>query len=122
MEEIYSKENEERFLKYKSLSAKEIENRIRVVYSMLKTAVRTEDRVHGLSYASDLAKKRFKEDMEAHEVIDAIQYISKTVVQVLLDQSQLKDMEHRIYDEIMMTTQLIVDEIEDSFDRLMGIE
>ncbi len=122
MEEIYSKDNEERFLKYKKLSTKEIENRIRVVYSMLKTAVRTEDRVHGLSYASDLARKRFKEDMEAHEVIDAIQFISNNVIQILLDQNELKDMKQRIYDEIMMTTQLIVDEIEDSFDRLMGIE
>ena len=119
---IYNPENENKFNKYKKLSITDIENRIRYFYFMLKTAVRTGDRVHGLSYASNLARTRFKEDFEAKDVVEAITFIAEFVVEILNRQEELEDMEQRIYDEIMMTTQLIVDEIEDSFDRLMGIE
>ena len=121
-ESIFFPENKNRFTKYKKLNKSELKNRITYVYFMLKTAVRTGDRVHGLSYASNLALARFKEDFEAKDVVEAITFISENVVAVLNQQEDLKDMEQRIYDEIMMTTQLIVDELEDSFDRLMGIE
>jgi hypothetical protein len=119
---IFEPENKDKFVKYKKLKENEIKNRIAYVYSMLKMAVRTGDRVYGLNYASNLALARFKEDFEARDVVEAITFIATYVVEVLNKQPELVNMEQRIYDEIMMTIQLIVDEVEDSFDRLMGIE
>jgi len=40
----------------------------------------------------------------------------------LMEHPDLQDMEQRIYDGITLTIQLIIDELQDSFDRLMGIE
>ena len=95
---------------------------------MFETAVRTGDRIHVLSYARNLASERYKEGFEVYEVMDAIQFIGESIVKNLLEQPELmehpdyEEMEQRIYDGITLTIQLIIDELEDSFDRLKGIQ
>ena len=80
------------------------------------------------NYARNLASERYKEGFEVYEVMDAIQFIGEFIVKTLLEQPELmghpdhEEMEQRIYDGITLTIQLIIDELEDSFDRLKGID
>ena len=89
---------------------------------MLKTAVVLGDRLHVLVYAQSLASERFKENFEAREVINVIGLLGDMLVDRLKQQEKLKDLKSRIHDEILLTVQLIADEIEDSYDRLLGID
>ncbi|MCP4672756.1 MAG: NAD(P)-dependent oxidoreductase [Desulfobacula sp.] len=125
MLEMYSKKYSDRFLPYKKLKQPLYRERILFVYSMFKTAVRTGDRMHVISYARNLAMERFKEGFAVRDITDAVGFTADFIVKTLLElpelveQPELKDMEQMIYDEITLTAQLIVDELEDSFDRLM---
>jgi len=86
--------------------------------------VRTGDRIHILSYARNLASERYKEGFDVSEVTDAVQMVGDYIVKTLIKLPELTelpeslDMDQRIYDGITLTIQLIVDELEDSFDKL----
>jgi nucleoside-diphosphate-sugar epimerase len=127
-DEMYSDKYPLRFPTYKNLKQKLHVERVRFIYSMFETAVRTGDRIHVLNYARNLASERYKEGFQVNEVMEAIQFIGDFIVKTLLEQQELMehpdrhDMEQRIYDGITLTIQLIIDELQDSFDRLMGIE
>lgn len=108
------------FKTYQTLSKEVLFSRFEFLYQMIKNAVRTGDRVHMLSYGKDLAAKRFIEGFWAKEVTMAVEKIGDFVVQYLIDQPELKGMETRVKDEILMTVQLLLDEIEDSFEQLTG--
>jgi nucleoside-diphosphate-sugar epimerase len=121
---MYSDEFNTRFKQYRALKIDINQERILFIYSMIKTAVRTGDRIHVLSYARNLSSERYKEGFDVSEVIDAVQlvgdYIVKTLVKLpeLTELPEYLDMDQRIYDGITLTIQLIVDELEDSFDKL----
>jgi len=68
-----------------------------------------------LSYANKLAKERYKEGFVAEEVIRAVELVANTMSSSLLELPQLARKEKWIYDEIHMTSQLIADEIEDTY-------
>ncbi len=124
LEAMYSDDSGDTFKTYKSLKVEIHRERIYFIYSMIKTAVRTGDRMHVLSYARNLASERYKEGFDVTEVINAVQlvgdYIVKTLLQSeLMELSEHQDMDQRIYDGITLTIQLIVDELEDSFERLI---
>jgi len=128
VEEMYSEKHARRFPTYKKTKLKLHMERVRFVCSMFETAVRTGDRIHVLSYARNLASERYKEGFQVYEVMEAIQFIGEYIVKTLLEQPELmehpdqEEMEQRIYDGINLTIQLIIDELEDSFDRLKGIQ
>jgi len=121
---MYSKEFDTRFKKYRALEIEVLRERIVFIYSMIKTAVRTGDRIHVLSYARNLASERYKEGFGVSEVAGAVQLVGDYIVETLIKLPELTelpeslDMDQRIYDGITLTIQLIVDELEDSFDRL----
>jgi len=127
-EEMYSQRQAKLFPTYKTMKMEIHIERVRYIYSMFETAVRTGDRLHVLSYARNLASERYKEGFKASEVIEAIQFIGEYIVKVLLEQPELmeipdrQDMEQRVYDGITLTIQLITDEFQDSYDKLRGIQ
>ena len=119
---IYVKLQEPSFTRYSKLSEKELKERTSYVYQMLKTAVRTGDRVHMLSLGRELALNRFKQGFEVQEVTRAVEMVGREVTTMLSSYDEMINLKQRIRDEIMMTIQLVQDEIEDSYDRLMGLE
>ncbi len=48
----------------------------------------------------------------------AIRLTTNIIVKTLLDQPELKEMEQRIIDEIAVTLQMVIDEVEDTYARL----
>ena len=108
------------FPNYQNLNEEKLYLRIKHIYHMLKQAVRSGDRFQVLSYAHNLAIERFVEGFESKEVISAVAFVGRSIVDALLKDEELKNMKQRIHDEIMMTIQLIEDEIEDSYEELTG--
>jgi nucleoside-diphosphate-sugar epimerase len=118
---IKNPENANKFASYIMLDVQELEYRFRNLYKMLKTAVLLGDRLHVLSYARTLAVERFKEHFEVREVINAISLVGDLIVSHLKLTDKLTTSQLRIHDEILLTVQLIIDELEDSYDRLLGV-
>lgn len=117
--EMTSTEHEVYFSTYQTLEKKKLMNRIDTMYQLLEMSVRLGDRTHILRYAHNLAKERFLEGFYADEVIYAVNCTGKRTVEALLAQDELKSMEQRIHDQVMLTIQLLTDEIEDTFDNLI---
>ncbi|HGY54252.1 MAG TPA: NAD(P)-dependent oxidoreductase [Caldithrix abyssi] len=108
------------FPNYRKLDKDKLCKRVKHIYHILKQAVRTGDRFQVLSYAHNLAIERFVEGFDRKEVQNAVAFVGRRIVDTLLEENELKNMKQRIYDEIMMTIQLIEDEIEDSYEELTG--
>ena len=118
---IHNPENEDRFRNYIQLDRQDLEFRFRNLYKMLKTAVVLDDRLHVLSYARTLAVERFKENFEVGEVINAITLVGDLIFNHINKVDGLMGNHLRIHDEVLLTVQLIIDELEDSYDRLSGV-
>lgn len=122
--EMYHDGDSSRFPNYKNLRIKVYTERIRYIYTMFETAIRTGYRIHVLGYARNLASERYKENFKVDEVVDAVQFIGSYIVRTLIEYPELsglknqQEIEQIIYDGITLTTQLIIDELEDSFERL----
>ena len=95
---------------------------ISVFYQLLTASVRNRDRMILLNYLRNiLVPIRFKEGFEAHEVCNAILETGKIVIPILLKEPKLSGMKELVYDNIAMTIQLAVDEVENVFEALSEI-
>ncbi|MCK5078154.1 MAG: NAD(P)-dependent oxidoreductase, partial [Calditrichia bacterium] len=113
---LMSPQNKDMYPSYQKMDTETLTLRLEYIFRMIKTAIRTGDRMHILSYAHNLAEERIKEKYKAEEVISANRIIANNIVSFLSAQPSLKNKSQWIYDEIMMTIQLIEDEIEDTFE------
>ena len=116
--EIRKPENNMLYEHYVVLDETQLVYRFRNLYKMLKTAVLLGDRLHVLHYANALAIQRFDEKFEVNEVKNAISLVGVLIVEHLKENPILKSMDLRIHDEILLTVQLISDELDDTYDIL----
>jgi hypothetical protein len=68
------------------------------------------------NYGRFIASIRIHEGFKLEEVVDVYQSLSNIVIQTLLEQSSVRDLEQRIRDDIDLTIQMAIDEIEDAYD------
>jgi len=87
-----------------------------IVFNLLKVSVRTGDRLSLANYARFIASIRIHEGFKLAEVVDVFQTLSNLVIQHLLEFDPVKHLEQRIRDDIDLTIQMAVDEIEDAYD------
>lgn len=113
-----SAEHRRFFETYQQLDAERLRNRIEMMVQLLEVAIRLGDRMHILRYAHNMAKERYLEGFCADEVTYAVNCTGTITVQNLLRETALAGMEQRLHDAVMMTIQLVGDEIEDTFDHL----
>jgi nucleoside-diphosphate-sugar epimerase len=113
-------EHRQELSSYEKISLEELRRRVVVVFDMFKTAVRTGDRIHILKYSKELSVQRFIEGFNVKEVVTAVNLIADLILAKLSNLPEMKDLIPRIEDEISMINQLLIDEIEDSFERLTG--
>ncbi len=111
-------ENADQFAMYQQLEGRRLIERIEAVYQMVETDIRTGDRMNIRGYAQQLAHHRFREGFVVDEVVGAIRVTADAILSHLMAQSKLHDLGQRIHDEITMTIQLAIDEVEDSFQKL----
>lgn len=103
---------------YRSMDAAKLKNRASMIYHLLETAVRLGDRTLALQYAQTLAKERHSEGYFCEELTQAVSSMGAVTVKTLTAQPGLKGMEQRIHDLVMLTIQLLVDQIEETYDQL----
>jgi nucleoside-diphosphate-sugar epimerase len=92
---------------------------IGVFYQLLTASVRNRDRLILINYLRNiLVPIRFKEGFESPEVCNAILEAGKIIITILLKETTLGGMRQAVYDNIAMTIQLAVDEVENAFEML----
>lgn len=90
-----------------------------VFYQLLTASVRNKDRFLLVNYTRDfLVLIRSQQGFSAGELCNAVVDTSRVVISTLLKQPELKGMERLIHDDILLTIQLTVDEIENAFEEL----
>jgi hypothetical protein len=119
-DELVADKNKYDFPAYRQLGHEILLERVETIYGILKDAVRSGDRLHILSYARSLALRRIEENFNIHEVLRAVNLTGQFIVRALHKIDELKHLEQRIHDEIMLTIQLISDEVEDAYERFTG--
>jgi len=120
VEHFMEDRNKVQVAKYQLLGKKELAKRLQYLFTIAKTAVRTGDRMHALEYARRLAVERFAEKFEAQDVKNMVDLFGTHIYEYLSRLQELQGMDGRINDEITMTIRLICDEVEDSYERIMG--
>ena len=118
MRKLLHHNNSSRFPNYQKLPLEKLRFRVQYIYKMLEVDACTGDRSHILEYARHLARERYMEKFPVEEVLQAIKITADTMIRLLLTRESLKKMKQRIYDEIMLTLQMVMDEIEDTYEYL----
>jgi hypothetical protein len=85
---------------------------------MLEVAILNGDRKHVLCYAAYLARERYKEGIGMVELSSALQHTASLTEETLQKAPALAGLTQRIHDEIGITMQLILDEIEEVYQRI----
>ncbi len=105
-----------RYISYKKMDPEKLAWYLGIVYNLLKVSVRTGDRLSMSNYARFIASIRIHEGFKLSEVVDVYETLAELVIQQLLDYASVKHLEERIRDDIDLTIQMAVDEIEDAYD------
>ncbi len=116
--QLISEEFSYKFYNYQRLEIDQVIYRVENIFKMLEIDVRTGDRSNILNYGQTLAEERYREGFESTEVIGAIRLTADIIVGNLLSLPDLKEMEQRIRDEILITLQMVADKIEDTYESL----
>jgi len=106
----------QRYPSYKKMDAEKLAWYLGIVFNLLKVSVRTGDRLSMSNYARFIASIRIHEGFKLVEVVDVYETLAELVIQQLLDYESVKHLEERIRDDIDLTIQMAVDEIEDAYD------
>ena len=88
-----------------------------IIFDMLETSIRLGERASALSYARYVAGKRFREDVSFSEIAEALGHFSALIETTLGGEQGLENLKERIHREIIVTTQLIIDEIVEVYDQ-----
>ena len=111
-------ENREVFPHYQQMDLDTLKSRARFIYEMLEVAILNGDRKHLLCYAGYIARQRYKGGVGFQELSGALKHNAETIVRTLHETPSLKHMSQLIHDEIDLTMQLVLDEIEDVYHHL----
>ncbi|MBU1938017.1 NAD(P)-dependent oxidoreductase [bacterium] len=107
-----------RFSHYQKMDKNLLKWYIDLFYLLMAATVRNRDRFLMRYYIEIIASRRFTEGFQAREVSDLLLMTGNIVSKELFSNPVLQNMEQHIYDNISLTIQLAVDEMEDIFDVL----
>lgn len=116
IDHIKNMEEPDRYPAYNKMDSEKLAWYLGIVYNLLKVSVRTGDRLSLANYARFIASIRIHEGFKLPEVVDVYETLSDLVIQQLLENDSVKHLEQRIRDDIDLTIQMAIDEIEDAYD------
>ena len=111
-------ENSSKFPHYQQLNSETLKIRADCIYDMLEVAILNGDRKHVLIFAGYMARERHRAGIGLTELSSALQHTASTTEKALLEHPTLVGLGQRIHDEIGITMQLILDEIEEVYHQL----
>jgi nucleoside-diphosphate-sugar epimerase len=89
---------------------------VNLIYQLLSSSVRMNDRMLLLDYIREISTVRFNEGFGCKEICSALFKIGEIVRLKLNAEPELKTLGQEIHDYISITIQLTVDEVEDTFE------
>ena len=110
--------NRAQFGEYQRLDRPTLRKDLITTFQFLSVSVRSRDRMSMLAYARQIGEMRSSQGIPQEVVRNALLAFGRITQETLLQRSELKGMEQEIYDEISLTFQLIVDEVEGTFEQL----
>ena len=114
---LLSPENKDQFPHYQEIDRDTLKWYVAIVYQLTTAIVRSRDRLLIRNYASIIARQRYLENFQIHEVSNAFLATGKIITEYLHSLPDLIDLKHLIYDQIDITFQLAADVVEDHYDR-----
>jgi nucleoside-diphosphate-sugar epimerase len=118
MEEVMKPEHGQRFPNYQKMNSDLLKWYITLNYQLVSATVRNRNRSMIPNYAQVIAYRRFVEGFKAREVKDLMLLTGKTMEASLLERSGFKNSKQRVDDYIILTSQLAIDEFEDTYEIL----
>jgi nucleoside-diphosphate-sugar epimerase len=106
------------FPNYQKMDKSDLDWYVHILYQLLGSAVRNNDRMLLADYIEDLANMRFKSGFKCEEVCGALVCIGEIIGTKLAREPDLKGLGQEIHDHISLTLQMAVDEVEDAFENL----
>jgi len=116
---ILSKDEEDKFYRYKLLKCEDFQCYISTLYHLLMAAIKSSDRSLMLKYIDDIAIRRFAEGFEPQELCNTLSVFSQIIIKELTYDKDLRKMRQDVYQYIGLTLQLAQDEIEDLYENLL---
>ena len=113
-----SSSNKKLFSTYQGMEKELLRKDILAVYQFLSVAVRFRDRHSALAYARQTASLRHQEGFPLKEVMEAFISTGEIIQKNLIRHPSLKGMEMALYDDISLTFQLMVDEVQGMFETI----
>jgi len=118
VKEVMKPEYDRRFPNYQKMNPDVLKWYITLNYQLVSATVRNRNRAMIPNYAQVIAYRRFVEGFEAREVKDLMLLTGKTMEASLLEKSGFKNSKQRADDYIILTSQLAIDEFEDTYEIL----
>jgi nucleoside-diphosphate-sugar epimerase len=115
---LLAPQNSNRFPHYQQLDEETQKIRAECIYDMLEVAILNGDRKHVLIYAGYLARERHKSGIGMDELSSVLKHTASLTEETLQKDPALAGLTQRIHDEIGITMQLILDEIEEVYQHL----
>ena len=103
---------------YQNLDRQKLRWYVTIACNLLMTAVRTGDRLAMSNYARFIAGIRMREGFPYKEVVAGFRVLGETVYNTLSQQPLFRNKEHLLRDNISLTIQLAIDEIEDAYEQV----
>ena len=116
---LFTPEGEKTLKNYSKMKRVNIERDIEFFIQLLAVSVRTSDRMVLLDYGRKLAFLRSSEGFSLDEVSKAVTEMGKIILNKIGGDSELNVRKQDIYDHISITLQMTVDEIADTFDKIL---
>jgi nucleoside-diphosphate-sugar epimerase len=116
-EALMNPANKDEFPNYQKSDPAGINWYVGIVFQLLASSVRNNDRMLLLDYVRDLSYMRFSEGYTAKEMGAALSTIGEIINVRLGGEPELKKLRNNIHDYIILTIQLAVDEVEDAFEQ-----
>ena len=106
------------FPQYSRMEVDILERELSMFFQLLSASVRNSDRMLILDYSREHAAFQYKTGYSVGEACLMVLEFGNLIIKDLLDQPVFKQMEMIIHEKINITVQMIIDEIEDTYEKL----
>lgn len=113
---ILDPEQRQTFPNYSKMDEGSIDWNAGILYQLLMSSVRNNDRMLLLDYIRELSGLRFEEGYSSKEVCAALSGMGEIIVERLNRVPELKGLDQTIHDRITLTIRMTMDEVEDAFE------
>ena len=117
---LLSPVREERFPNYAQMNRDRLRWYVGVVFGLLRSAVRTNDRTMLLQFVQNVAQRRFESGFPASELCDALLAISGITLDELRHKPEVAPLADYARDSITLSIALAIDGVQDAYEGFEG--